>query len=481
MTVFDQVYIGGSWRQADGEKRPLINPDTQAQDAELICASVDACHAATASARRAFEAGWGRSDLLTRRAALNQVITQIEARAEDLAQCISRELGAPIDFARSAQVSAALAHLRATERAMTTRPQDRPLTTNPDHRLRYEPLGVAGLITPWNWPLNQVALKLGGALAAGCTMVLKPSELSSRTALILTEAIHAADLPPGVFNLITGASDIGAALIASPDIDVVSFTGSTQTGRFIAAEAAQRMTRTTLELGGKSANILFEDCNLETALTQGLAHCFRNAGQSCNAASRMLIARDIYDDAVALAAQIADATQVDRPHLSGAHIGPQISASQYAKVQAFIAGVETQGMRLIAGGTGRPNHLETGYYSRPTVFADVPPDAPLFQDEIFGPVLTMTPFDSEEEAIALANATPYGLAGYIQTADPARADRVAKSLRVGMVQVNGISREDGAPFGGRGLSGYGREAGLWGIRAFQDVKSISGAALVDPV
>ncbi len=476
MALFDQVYIDGTWQKANGETRAVINPDTEAQDARLICASPSDCAAAVASARAAFDAGWGRSDTAMRSAALARIITEIEARAEALATCISAEIGAPIDFAHTGQVAAGLAHLRATLAALETLTNDAPLTTAPDHRIRHEPLGVAALITPWNWPLNQVALKLGGAIAAGCTMVLKPSELSSRTAIILTEAIIAADLPPGVFNMITGAGDIGAALISNPDVDVVSFTGSTATGRFIAAEAAQSMTRTTLELGGKSANLLFADCDLPTAITQGLAHCFRNAGQSCNAATRMLVARDIYNDALTLAAQIATQTEVNRPHLSGAHIGPQVSAAQFAKVQSFIETGVDQGARLVAGGPGRPNHLPRGFYSRPTVFADVRPDMSLFQDEIFGPVLTMTPFDSEEEAIALANATPYGLAGYIQTADAKRADRVAQALRVGMVQINGQSREAGAPFGGRGLSGYGREAGIWGIRAFQDIKSISGAA-----
>ncbi|MBO9465339.1 aldehyde dehydrogenase family protein [Tropicibacter sp. R15_0] len=477
MAVFDQIFIAGAWQPASGKSLALINPDTEAQEAQLVCASPDQCAEAVAAARRAFDAGWGQSDLATRRAALERVITQIEARAEKLAQTISTEIGAPIDFARKGQVAAGLAHLRATLGALDGLVEDRPLTSHPEHRLRYEPLGVAALITPWNWPLNQVALKLGGALAAGCCMVLKPSELSSRTALVLAEAMAAADLPPGVFNLITGAGDIGAALVQNRDVDIVSFTGSTRTGRFIAAEAAQNMTRTVLELGGKSPNILFEDCDLPLAITQGLAHCFRNAGQSCNAASRMLVARDIYERAIALATEGAAQTRVDRPAQPGAHIGPQINWQQYARVQGYMSQGIAEGARLIAGGPGRPDHLDHGFYSRPTVFADVTPDMAIFTDEIFGPVLTMTPFDSEEEAIALANQTEYGLAGYIQTADPARADRVARALRVGMVQINGQSRENGAPFGGRGLSGYGREAGVFGIRAFQDAKSISGAAL----
>jgi len=477
MTFYDQLYYDGSWHGAKGARRDLVNPDTELVSGILQMATDEDCAKAVASARKAFASGWGRSSLADRKAALLRIIKQLEMRADALAECISNEIGAPIEFARTGQVAAGLAHLHATVTALDSLSDDHPLTTHPDHRIRYEPLGVAALITPWNWPLNQVALKLAGALAAGCTMVLKPSELASRTALILAEAMDAADLPAGVFNLITGDGAVGANLIAQPDVDIVSFTGSTATGRFIAAEAAERMTRTTLELGGKSANILFEDCDVHTAIQQGLAHCFRNAGQSCNAASRMLVAREIYDDAVQLAATLAAKTQVNRPDQSGAHIGPQISDAQYIRVQNYIETGLHQGAKLIAGGSGRPTHLAQGYYTQPTVFADVTPEMTLFREEIFGPVLTMTPFDSEAEAIALANASSYGLAGYIQTADLQRADRVAQALRVGMVQINGQSREDGAPFGGRGLSGYGREAGIWGIRAFQDIKSISGAAL----
>lgn len=477
MTLYDQLYYDGSWHAANGARRDLINPDTERVTGVLRMASGEDCAKAVVSARHAFATGWGQSSLTDRKAALLRITKQLEMRADDLAECICHETGAPIAFARTGQVAAGLTHLHATVAVLDSLSNDHPLTTHPDHRIRYEPLGVAALITPWNWPLNQVALKLAGAVAAGCTMVLKPSELASRTALILAEAIDAADLPAGVFNLITGDGAIGADLIAQPDIDIVSFTGSTATGRFIAAEAAQRMTRTTLELGGKSANIVFEDCDVHTAIQQGLAHCFRNAGQSCNAASRMLVARGIYDDVVQLAAALAAKTQVDRPDQTGTHIGPQISDAQYTRVQNYIETGLRQGARLIAGGVGRPSHLPQGYYTRPTVFADVTPEMTLFREEIFGPVLTITPFDSEAEAIALANDSPYGLAGYIQTADLKRADRVAQALRVGMVQINGQSREDGAPFGGRGLSGYGREAGIWGIRAFQDVKSISGAAL----
>jgi len=319
-----------------------------------------------------------------------------------------------------------------------------------------EPAGVAALITPWNWPLNQVVLKVGAALAAGCPMVLKPSELGADTAALFAEAVNDAALLPGTFNLLQGGAEVGAALVADPRVAVISFTGSTRAGQSIAAAAAVGFRRTVLELGGKSPNIIFADCDLDRAIRQGLAHCFRNNGQSCNAAARMLVERSVYDDAVALSADMAHAWPVGAPDRPGTHVGPQVSAAQFAHVQGLIESGVAQG-------------------SRPTVLADVTPAMRVFREEIFGPVLTITPFDTEPDAIALANDSDYGLAGYIQTSDPARADRVARALRVGMVQVNGQSRVAGAPFGGVKQSGVGREAGLWGIRAFQDIKSISGA------
>jgi aldehyde dehydrogenase (NAD+) len=373
-------------------------------------------------------------------------------------------------------VGAAFAHLEATLAALDHMVNDRPLTQYEAHRIRYEPLGVAALITPWNWPLNQVVLKVGAALAAGCSVVLKPSELSSRTAVILAQAIEAAGLPEGVFNLILGDGNVGAALVAHADVDIVSFTGSTATGRSIAALVAQRFARTTLELGGKSPNILFADCDLPTAVRQGVAHCFRNSGQSCNAATRMIVQREVYDQAIDLAIEAAEQTGVAAPELPGHHQGPLVSQTQFERVQRYLQIAQDEGARLAFGGAGRPEGIDAGFYARPTVLVDVTPDMTVFQEEIFGPVLAITPFDDEEEAIRLANDSSYGLAGYIQTLDDARADRVAQKLRVGMVQVNGTSREAGAPFGGMGQSGMGREAGLWGIRAFQDIKSISGVA-----
>lgn len=430
---------------------------------------------AVKAARHTFDTGWSESRLEERVHLLEKLYAAIEKRHEEFAQTISREIGCPIDLARTQQVDTALNHIRATLDAADGLRNDTPVLPNqPAHRVRYEALGVAALITPWNWPLNQVALKVAGSLVAGCTIVLKPSELTPNTAALFHNCVEAAGFPDGVFHQLLGDGEIGDALVAHEDVDIVSFTGSTAVGREISVKAASRFKRTILELGGKSPNLLFADCDIEKAVTQGLAHCFRNAGQSCNAASRMLVERTIYDQVIALAAVEAQNTKVDRPDRPGQHIGPLVSLPQYERVQRFIETGIAGGARLIAGGLGHPEGFERGYFARPTVFADVTPDMPIFREEIFGPVLTLTPFESEEEAVQLANDTPYGLSGYIQCRDPARLERVAKRLRVGMVQANGSSRISGAAFGGMKASGVGREAGLWGIRAFQEIKSISG-------
>ncbi len=469
------LLIAGRWEApAGGPAIARFDPATEEPRAPVIPASADQVSRAISAAAASDWDGARREDRL---AALGRLGAALAARAEALAQVISTEIGAPIDFARSGQVAAALGHLAATRDALATAPDDTHAPGQPDHRVRYEPAGVAALITPWNWPLNQVVLKVGAALAAGCPMVLKPSELGAETATLFADAVQDAGLPTGTFNLLQGGADVGAALVADPRVAVISLTGSTRAGQSIAAAAAIGFRRTVLELGGKSPNIVCADCDLDRAIRQGLAHCFRNNGQSCNAASRMLVDRSVYGDAVALAAELAAAWPVDAPDRPGAHLGPQVSAAQFAHVQNLIDSGVVEGARLVAGGPGRPHGFARGFYSRPTVFADVTPAMRVWRDEIFGPVLTMTPFEDETHAIALANDTAYGLAGYVQTGDPARADRVARGLRVGMVQVNGQSRIAGAPFGGVKGSGLGREAGLWGIRAFQDIKSISGAAL----
>jgi aldehyde dehydrogenase (NAD+) len=341
--------------------------------------------------------------------------------------------------------------------------------------IAFEAAGVAALITPWNWPMNQVVLKVGAALAAGCTMVLKPSEIAPMSSILFAEMIDEAGFPAGVFNMVNGdGAGVGTILSSHPDIDVVSFTGSTRAGILISKAAADTVKTVSLELGGKSPNLVFDDCDVDKAVRMGAAFCFNNTGQSCNAATRMLVQRSVYDQAVEIAAAQANATKVDLPSNSGNHIGPLVSEAQFDKVQSMIQTGIDEGARLVAGGVGRPEGMNRGWFVKPTVFADATADMTIIREEIFGPVLALMPFDSEEEAIALANDTPYGLAAYIQTGDKERARRVAARLRAGMIQVNGASRAAGSPFGGYKQSGVGREGGFWGIEEFLEIKTISG-------
>ncbi|WP_371743871.1 aldehyde dehydrogenase family protein [Mangrovicoccus sp. HB161399] len=458
------------WADPERPRLVLVDPATEAPRALLPLSRGAEVAEAVARARRAVGTG-------DRLAILERLIGEIEARREDMAQAISQDMGSPIDFARSKQVEAACDHLRATLNAARTMETVSEIAPG-GHEVAYEPAGVAALVTPWNWPLNQVALKVGGALAAGCSMILKPSELSTGAALIFAECMQAAGAPEGLFTVLAGDGETGRLLASHPDIGIASFTGSTSVGRQIAAAAGANLVPVLLELGGKSANLLFSDCDLAVAVKQGVAHCFRNSGQSCNAASRMLVAREVYGEAVALAAAEAAEWRMGAPAAAGGHLGPLVSQAQHDRVQTHIEAALEDGARLVAGGPGRAEGFARGWYPRPTVFADVTPEMRLFREEVFGPVLSITPFDSEEEAVRLANEGDYGLAGYVQTADPARQRRVAAGLKVGMVQINGRSRAEGAPFGGVRQSGHGREAGIWGIRAFQTVKSVSG---LDPL
>jgi aldehyde dehydrogenase (NAD+) len=330
------------------------------------------------------------------------------------------------------------------------------------------------LITPWNWPMNQVTLKVGAALVAGCTMVLKPSEESPLDAIVFAEIMDAADLPPGVFNLVNGdGAGVGSQLSVHKDVDMVSFTGSTRAGIAISKAAADSLKRVHLELGGKGANIVFADAD-DAAVRRGAQHCFNNAGQSCNAPTRMLVQRDVYEKAVETAREVAEATRVAPSHEPGKQIGPVVSAAQYDKIQALIQAGIDGGARLVAGGLGRPEGLNRGYFVRPTVFADVTNDMTIAREEIFGPVLSIIPFSDEAEALRIANDTVYGLTNYVQSQDVAKRRRMARRLRSGMVEMNGKSRGAGSPFGGMKQSGNGREGGVWGIEDFLEVKAVSG-------
>jgi len=467
-------FINGQWvNSIDGREAAVENPSTEERIATITLGGVTDVDMAVAAAKDAFPA-WAATDPLHRIAALERLMEVYKTRAEDMAQAISIEMGAPIALAKTAQVGAGAGHLKNTIRAAKAFVFERPLGDHtPGDMILNEPVGVCALITPWNWPMNQVMLKVAPALAAGCTVVLKPSELSPLSAILLAEMIDEADFPPGTFNLVNGdGANVGAHLTSHEDVDMVSFTGSTRAGVAINKSAADTVKRVSLELGGKGANIIFADAD-EKAITRGVRHCFNNSGQSCNAPTRMLVERSIFDQAVETARTVAEKTEVGPADIEGQQIGPVVSETQFNKIQFLIKRGIDEGATLIARGLGRPDGLHHGHFVRPTVFANVKQDMTIWREEIFGPVLCMTPFDSEEEAITLANDTPYGLTNYVQTSNKVRARRVARQLRSGKVEMNGKFGGAGSPFGGMKHSGNGREGGTWGLEEFLEVKAVS--------
>jgi len=476
-TLIDRrnFYINGEWvAPAEANDFEVINPSSEQACAVISLGGEADTNAAVAAAKAAFPS-WSMTPVEDRIAKLEKLLEIYAARADEMAEAISMEMGAPMALAQTAQVGAGLMHIKNIIRALKAFEFEQPLGSHsPDNAILYEPVGVCALITPWNWPMNQVTLKVVPALGVGCTMVLKPSEVAPLSSALFAEMIDEAGFPAGVFNMVQGdGMGVGTQLSGHKDVDMVSFTGSTRAGVAITKNAADSVKRVALELGGKGANIVFADAD-EKAVTRGVRHCFNNSGQSCNAPTRMLVERSIYAQAVETAQEVAEKTAVDIAAKEGRHIGPVVSEAQWNKVQGLIATGEEEGALLLAGGTGRPEGHETGYFVKPTVFADVDPEMTIAKEEIFGPVLVMTPFDSEEEAVAIANDTPYGLTNYVQTSDNEKARRVARQLRSGMVEMNGLPRGAGAPFGGYGQSGNGREGGEWGIEEFLEVKSISG-------
>ena len=384
-------------------------------------------------------------------------------------------MGAPKDFATKLQAGTGAAHIKTFIRYLKEFNFEKPLGEHAkNQRIIYEPKGVCALITPWNWPMNQTCLKVMPAIASGCTMVLKPSEVAPLSAMILAELIHEAKFPKGVFNLVNGdGANTGDALTSHPDINMISFTGSTRAGALISQNAAKDFKRVSLELGGKGANIIFKDADPK-AIERGALRCFRNSGQSCNAPTRMLVEKTMYTKAVETVKQFANEMKVGDPNKEGEHIGPVVSEVQYKKIQSLIQKGIDEGATLVAGGTGKPDGIEKGYFVKPTAFADVNNNMEIARTEIFGPVLSIIPFENEEEAIEIANDTDYGLTNYIQTQDKEKANRVARKLRSGMVDVNGAGIAVDAPFGGFKHSGIGREAGKEGLLEFLEVKSIGG-------
>ena len=386
-------------------------------------------------------------------------------------------MGAPIDMAKEQQAPSGTWHIKNFLEAAKGFEFERKLGDHaPEDRILYEPVGVCGLITPWNWPMNQVTLKVIPALLTGCTMVLKPSEIAPLSSLLFAEIMDEAGTPAGVFNLVNGdGPGVGTQLSRHPDVDMISFTGSARAGIAISKNAAETLKRVSLELGGKGANIVFADAD-EKAVKRGTRHVFNNSGQSCNAPTRMLVQRSLYDQAVETARAVAEQTVIGPAGQNGRHIGPVVSAAQFDKIQGLIQKGIDEGARLVAGGLGRPEGFNRGYYTRPTVFADVSNDMTIAREEIFGPVLSIIPFETEEEAIGIANDTDYGLTNYVQTEDGEKRNRVTRRLRSGMVENNGKSRGAGSPFGGMKASGNGREGGVWGLEDFMEVKAVSGWA-----
>ena len=470
-----EFYINGRWTlPATPRDLEVIDPSTEEACAVISLGSQADTDAAVAAAKAAFPL-WAATPHATRRAAVVRILEQYEARVQELSESISMEMGAPIDMALTSQAPCLPWHLNNFLTAFDAIEWVRPLGPHaPNDRITLEPIGVVGLITPWNWPMNQIALKVIPAILAGCTCVLKPSEESPLNAMIFAEFCHDAGLPPGVFNLVNGdGPGVGAQLSLHPDVEMISFTGSTRAGKAISAAASQSLKRVTLELGGKGANLIFADAD-DKAVERGVRHMMNNSGQSCNAPSRMLVERPAYDRAVTIAAEVADSIKVASAHDHGKHIGPVVNKRQWDQIQGYIQKGIDEGARLVAGGPGLPDGFNRGFYVKPTVFADVTPGMTIEREEIFGPVLSIIPFDTEAEAVQIANDTPYGLTNYVQSQDGARRNRLARVLRSGMVEMNGNSRGAGSPFGGMKSSGRAREGGVFGIEEFLESKTISG-------
>ena len=468
-----QFYIDGQWVDpATPRSLDVINPSTEQAIAQISLGSAADVDRAVKAARRAFES-FSQTSREERMALLEKVLEVYKKRSDDVAQAISLEMGAPLWLSKAAQAAMGVAHLKQTLAILKDFEFESVKGTT---ATLYEPVGVVGMITPWNWPINQMMCKVAPALAAGCTVILKPSEIAPLSGLLLAEVMHEAGVPHGVFNLVNGDGlGVGEAMSVHPGIDMMTFTGSTRAGIAVAKAAADTVKRVAQELGGKSANIVLEDADVEKAVKQGVQACFTNSGQSCNAPTRMFVPRAQQAQAMAVAKAVAERTQVaDAMATEGMAMGPVVSQAQFSKIQGLIQQGIDEGATLVAGGTGRPDGMAKGYFVKPTVFADVKNNMTIAREEIFGPVLVMIPYDSEDEAIRMANDSPYGLSGYVQSGSLEHARKVAARLRTGMVHLNGAGPDVGAPFGGYKQSGNGREWGEHGFREFLEVKAVMG-------
>jgi len=470
---FRKFLIDGAWvAPAAAQEHEVVNPATEEVAGVISLGSAADVDRAVVAARRAFD-GWSRTGLEERRALLERILVGYQARLPEVADAITTEMGAPAGLARKAQAGVGVGHLTALLEGLKAFAFEEQRGST---RLVHEPVGVCGLITPWNWPINQVAVKVLPALAAGCTMVLKPSELSPFSAALWAEVLQAAGTPPGVFNLVNGLGPtVGAALSAHPGVDMVSFTGSTRAGVEVARAAAPTVKRVHQELGGKSPNVILDDADFARAVKIGVLQVLTNSGQSCDAPTRMLVPAARLAEVEGIARATAEGAVVGDPRGEKTTVGPVVSQAQWERVQGYIEKGMAEGARLVAGGPGRPAGLRRGWFVRPTVFSGVRNDMLVAREEIFGPVLCILPTRDEEEAIRLANDTPYGLAAYLWSGDPARARRVAGRLRAGQVHLNGAGPDFAAPFGGYKLSGNGREWGLHGLREYLEVKALLGA------
>ena len=473
-TAMDRLkfYIGGRWVDpAAPALLDIVDPSTERAFARINLGSRLDVDRAAAAAREAFPA-YSRTTVEERLGWLASIVAGFRARLPELARTMTLEMGSPITFSTERQATVALFHFEEAARVLAGFAFERPMGSG---IVRREPIGVCGLITPWNWPLNQVASKVAPALATGCTIVLKPSEIAPLSAMLLAEIIDEAGVPAGVFNLVNGdGPTVGDAIARHAEIDMVSITGSTTAGISVAKAAADTVKRVAQELGGKSANIILDDCDLEAAVIQGVHACYTNAGQNCQSPTRMLIPRAAREAAFAAARDAVATVRLGDPLDPATTMGPLVSGAQFEKVQNLIQAGIDEGATLVAGGTGRPPELNRGYYARPTIFGDVTRDMRIAREEIFGPVLSIMSYDSEEEAIDIANDTPFGLAGFVQSGDPDRARAVADRIRAGRVYLNGAPFDRALPFGGYKQSGNGREFGIFGFEEYLEVKAILG-------
>ena len=468
-----KFYIDGQWVEPVAKQTiAVINPATETAIGEVAMGSAADVDRAVAAARKAFD-GYSRFTREDRMALMEKILAAYKRRFADMGTTISEEMGAPIAFASRFQAGAGMGHFKT---ALDVLKDFHFMETWGSTEIRREPIGVVGMITPWNWPANQICCKVAGALAAGCTMVLKPSELAPYSALLIAEILHEAGVPKGVFNLINGdGPNVGSAIAAHKDIDCISFTGSTRAGVEVAIRAAPSVKRVGQELGGKSANILLDDCDFAKVVAEGVKLTMRNAGQSCNAPTRMLVPKARMAEAAGIAKATTEAIRVGDPKDQATEMGPVVSSAQWHKIQALIGKGRDEGATLVTGGQGRPGSLPKGFYVRPTIFADVKNSMTVAREEIFGPVLVIIGYEDEADAIRIANDSPFGLAAYVNSADKDRARRVAREIRAGMVHINMAPADSKAPFGGMKQSGNGREWGQFGIEEYLEVKAVMGA------